>query len=571
MNRLLIAILIATSISVVQAAERIGDFSLLDQEGNFHRLSRYSDHEAVVLLSEGGNCATFNNSVTRFAELNDQYGDQYKFLMMDATGTLDRDAVVHRAEAYGTNIPVLMDESQVISELLGVTSIGEVTVVGTKGFQVLFRGSADGLSEVLESGNFGNLSNDIANSDGGCQIQIDEGRSGNKSTASYVNDIAPVLIDRCVNCHREGGVAPFAMNNYLTVKGWSPMIKEVLMTKRMPPGQIDPHIGDVKNSRVLAPTEMQNLVHWIEAGSPRGTGNDPLESYNWPESKWPLGEPDVIVKIPAQEVPATGVMDYIWVDSGYQLPEDRWVKGADLIPGDRGVVHHILARAIPPGANGPTLGICPSPCEDGERGSAEAAGVGLPAYIPGNNARFFDEGTGRHLEAGSRLVFQMHYTTNGRATLDESEFGLYFYDEGFTPTGQINSGGVLVNSFEIPPQVGDFEVRQISRPIEKDAYLLDFYAHMHLRGKRMRFTAIYPDGSTEPLISMPNYDFNWQMTYELENPKFVPAGTKIEVVGAFDNSELNPYNPDPTKSVRWGDQSFEEMFIGNYSLKYAEN
>ncbi len=267
------------------------------------------------------------------------------------------------------------------------------------------------------------------------------------------------------------------------------------------------------------------------------------------------------------------VMEYIWVDSGFATDRDRWVKGADLIPGDRSVVHHILARAVPPGMAGPKIGICPTPCEQGqgERGerSIEERGINLPAYIPGNNARFLEENTGQFVPAGSRMVFQMHYTTSGRATVDESEFGLYFYEDGFEPTEEISSGGVLANDFQIPPNDGDYAVVR-TRTIPKDAYALSFYPHMHLRGKRMKWTAQYPDGTEEQLLSVPNYDFNWQMTYELSEPKFIPAGTTIVVEGAFDNSPMNPNNPDPSASVTWGDQSWEEMFIGNMAIKYVD-
>ncbi|MEX2132458.1 MAG: hypothetical protein WD772_13330, partial [Pseudohongiellaceae bacterium] len=343
-------------------------------------------------------------------------------------------------------------------------------------------------------------------------------------------------------------------------------------TKRMPPGQIDPHIGQVKVPRNLTSTEIQNLVHWIDAGANKDPGEvDPLTLIEWPSTKWPLGEPDELVKIPAQEVPATGVMDYIWVDSGYVFDQDRWVRGADLIPGDRSVVHHILSTAVPPGSAGPKIGICPSPCETGQGDrQLEDRGIILPPYIPGNNARFMEENTGQFVPAGSRMVFQMHYTTSGKATTDASEFGLYFYEDGFVPTEAIANGGVRVNDFLIPPGDGDYAVES-QRVLARDAHIISFYPHMHLRGKRMKWTALYPDGRREDLLSVPNYDFNWQLTYELAEPKFVPAGTTILVEGAFDNSITNKFNPDPAAAVTWGDQSFEEMFIGNMSMKYVDD
>ncbi|MEX0902373.1 MAG: hypothetical protein WDZ76_06560 [Pseudohongiellaceae bacterium] len=573
MKKLLGLVMVLVPICTVHAAERVGDFALLDHNGQHHQIGRYNNQQAVVLLAEGANCNSFGAEAAQFNTISKKYSDAFEFMFINATGVQERSPAQAQAEAFAGDLPLLMDESQLVSELLGVSTIGEAIIVDPKQFEILYRGSVAGLESALADIAVGRQVT-LAPEPNGCTVKFAAKEVHDRNGVSYSQDIAPLLEEKCANCHREQGIAPFAMDSHLMIQGWAPMIKEVVMTKRMPPGQIDPHIGKVKVARNLTSAEIQDLVHWIDAGALKDPNEiDPLTLIEWPTTKWPLGEPDVVVKIPVQEVPATGVMDYIWVDSGYVFDKDRWIKGADLIPGDRSVVHHILANAVPPGAEGPKIGICPSPCETGQGNRdtrPEDRGIGLPAYIPGNNARFLEENTGQFVPAGSRMVFQMHYTTNGRASTDASEFGLYFYEDGFVPTEEIASGGVLANDFLIPPGDGDYEVVR-KNVLARDAHILSFYPHMHLRGKRMKWTAVYPDGSQEDLLSVPNYDFNWQMTYELVEPKFVPAGTTILVEGAFDNSATNKNNPDPTASVTWGDQSFEEMFIGSMAMKHVDD
>lgn len=572
MKKLLLVVMMLLPLQTLQALERVGDFALLDHTGTFHQIGRYDYQQAVVLLAEGAGCDSFSTSLTQFSNVNNKYSNGFEFLLINATGVQSRAVIQAQADAYASDLPLLMDESQVVADLLGVSKIGEAVVVDPNRFEVLYRGSVAGLDQALAQINAGTEVTNDETAATGCAVNYAAKDRLDNTGVSFSADIAPMLEENCASCHRDKGIGPFAMDSHLVIQGWAPMIKEVVMTKRMPPGQIDPHIGNVKITRNLSADQIQKLVHWIDTGAVKDNAPDPLVAIAWPTTKWPLGEPDVLVKIPPQEIPATGVMDYIWVDSGYVFDQDRWVKGADLIPGDRSVVHHILANAIPPGAAGPKIGICPSPCEAGQgdrRTSPEERGIGLPAYIPGNNARFLAENTGQFVPAGSRMVFQMHYTTSGRASVDASEFGLYFYEDGFVPTEQLQSGGVTANDFLIPPNDGDYEVVR-ARTIPQDAYAISFYPHMHLRGKRMKWTAQYPDGTEEPLLSAPNYDFNWQMTYELAEPKFIPAGTKIVIEGAFDNSPTNPNNPDPNAYVTWGDQSYEEMFIGNMQLKYVD-
>ncbi|MGB4248316.1 MAG: hypothetical protein WBJ75_11405, partial [Pseudohongiellaceae bacterium] len=373
----------------------------------------------------------------------------------------------------------------------------------------------------------------------------------------------PILAENCASCHRDGGIAPFAMDSHAMVQGWSPMIREVLMTKRMPPGQIDPHVGSFTNDYVLSAEEQKTLISWIEAGSVKDGESDPLAALTWPESKWAYGEPDLIVKVPPQEIPATGVLDYRTVMVPFEgLDRDRWVRASQYIAGDRTVLHHTLNAVIPPGARPTAAAFLES----------DPNAAFITPYIPGAEPHMEKPNTGGLLQAGSMLGLQLHYTTTGKATTDASEIGIWFYPDDQVPEERRSGECACIfpdTWTDIPAYDPNFEQSQ-SITINGDAHLLSFIPHMHFRGKNMRFAAHYPDGSVEQLINIANYNYNWQLDYQLAEPKFVPAGTKIVVTAAFDNSTQNKANPDPARVVPWGQQSWDEMFFGQVYWKYVD-
>jgi hypothetical protein len=362
------------------------------------------------------------------------------------------------------------------------------------------------------------------------------------------------LIENCTECHVEGGIAPFPMNQYLIVRGFAPMIREVLMTKRMPPMQVDPHYNRFQNANYIAKDDLQTLVRWVDAGAPRGDSPvDPLEQIVQPlATEWQFGEPDFIVDVPAFDVPETGVIDYFNHTIELPFTEDKWVRAVQFIPGDSRVLHHLLSYvtspATPPGAQPVS--------EDNVRDFLEG-------YAPGKTeATPFPEGTGVFIEAGNKLTMQMHYTPIGVPVTDRTRLGLYFYDEPpehkyLTYSISHWSGGIL----EIPPGEIDHRMNH-NYLVEQDMMLYALRPHMHFRGKAFRFSVVYPDQSTEVLMNVPRYDFNWQPTYRFTEPKLLKAGTRIIIDGSYDNSEYNPGNPDPTVTAIGGLQSWDEMFIG---------
>lgn len=548
----------------LQAADRVGDFSLLDQHGYFHQMSWYNDHAAIALLVQANGSSTdaaaipaFNAQQAKFAERG------IEFFMLNPMGRHDRDQVIVEMEKYGTAISVLMDDSQLISEALGINQTGEVLLYNPKTFTVTFRGNVgpefeQALTAITENRAF-SAAGPIA---GGDPVSYAAKLAHQATTPSYEREIAPIIEENCAKCHRENGIAPFALNSHSMIQGWSPMIREVVMTKRMPPGQVDPHIGDFSNEMVLVDAEAQKLLHWIAAGAPFDGGKDPLQALGWPETKWAFGEPDYVIEIPPQEIPATGVLDYRNVMVTIDIEKDRWVRASQYIPGDHTVLHHTLHSIMPPGATrgGSLLG-----GDDPDRPN-------IAPYIPGQDPRMEPPNTGGLLKAGSRIAMQMHYTTTGKATIDASEIGIWFYPEDFVPAERMvgDCACIFTPTWEnIPPNDPNYVMTQ-SITVDRDANLYSLTPHMHFRGKYMRFYADYPDGSREELINIAKYNYNWQLAYTFNEPKFVPGGTVITAVGAFDNSSQNPANPDPNRSVPWGLQSWDEMFFGAADWKYIQ-
>lgn len=544
--------------------ERVGDFSLLDQSGYFHQMSWYDDKKAIAFLAQANRDESVANAIPEFTRLAKAFSaEKIQFFLINSMGLRDREEVQAEMDRLGTQIPVLMDDAQIIGEALGIQRSAELILFDPSNFTVIHRGSLTGETESI-------LNSIVAGEEFTAPETLEVGQPINYAAANnhrqhppvYEADIAPIIEENCASCHRESGIAPFAMDSYSMIRGWSPMIREVVMTKRMPPGQIDPHIGSFENDMLLADSEQQTLLHWIEAGAPRDGTADPLAHLFWPESEWAFGEPDLIIDIPPQEIPATGVLDYYNVMVDVDLEEDRWVRASQYVPGDRTVLHHTLHSIIPPGATrgGSLLG-----GDDQDR-------PGIAPYIPGQAPRMEPPNTGGLLRAGTKIAMQMHYTTTGRATTDESRIGVWFYPKDFVP--QERTSGACACHFtstwvNIPPYDPDYEMTQ-SIVIDDDAYVYSFTPHMHFRGKRMRFYATFPDGTTEEMLNIANYNYNWQLAYTLKEPRFVPAGTKFTAVGAFDNSEQNQMNPDPSRSVPWGLQSMDEMFFGAVDWKYVD-
>lgn len=392
---------------------------------------------------------------------------------------------------------------------------------------------------------------------------------------TFHKDVLPVLQRNCQSCHRPGEAAPMSFLTYKETRPWAKAIKAAVAVKKMPPWFADPNHGKFQNERRLSDSELQTLVAWADSGAPEGKASDAPPPVRFVEG-WNIPQPDKVYEMPEPfEVPATGTIEYTYVVLPSGFSKDTWVEAAEVRPGNRAVVHHVIAFIRPPGSPWmkdakPGVPFVPQRAERGRRngGNSEGgegmAGVELLAgFAPGLPEQKFRPGQARMVPAGSDIVFQLHYTANGKPGKDQTKVGVVLARQ--EPQQRVITAGATQARFEIPPGHPNYEVKS-QFVLHADAELVWLMPHMHLRGKDFEYRAVYPTGETEVLLRVPKYDFNWQLSYELAAPKLLPKGTRIECTAHFDNSPNNPANPDPTKPVRWGDQSWEEMMIGWFGV-----
>jgi peroxiredoxin len=550
--------------------DRVDNFRLLDQHGASRELYYLSDAKAIVLMVHGNGCGIVRSTLPTLKEIHDTYRAQGVEVMLINSNLQDnRDSIAKEAAEFGTDFPILVDETQLIGESLGVVRTADVFVIDPTAWKLVYRGPVDDalaygaqrpakkhyLIDALTSMLAGKPVATAQVEAPGCLVNFPEReRREAHDRISYSERIAPLLIDKCVACHREGGVGPWAMTGYDMVRGFAPMIREVVRTKRMPPWHADPHYGSFVGDRSLTIEETRTLVHWIEAGTPRGSGPDPLAALDRTWSEWTLGKPDLVVEVPAYEVPATGVVAYQYPYADNPLGRDVWIRAIEILPGDRSVVHHVLAGIDDPG--------------NGERRDVRGKIGELGGYAPGKNAAFYPPDTGILLRKEARFRFQMHYTPKGKAVTDVTRVGYYFYDR--PPIHSLEMSLILDTSLEIPANAKSHS-QSLEQVFDRDVMLYSLLPHAHLRGKAAKFTAHYPDGRQEILLSVPKYDFNWQPLYVLNPSKFIPAGTRVQLDMTWDNSAQNPANPDPNQTVRWGDQTWEEMNVGWFRYREADD
>jgi hypothetical protein len=350
---------------------------------------------------------------------------------------------------------------------------------------------------------------------------------------------------RCGQCHRPGEIGPMPLLTYDDAKDWADTIHEVVLEQRMPPWHADPRFGEFANDRRLTRDESNTLLAWVEQGCAKGDLKDLPPPQKFVEG-WNIGQPDKIVTMTDEfKVPATGVLDYqrFMVDPGFE--KDMWVQAAECRPGNRAVVHHILVYILAPGKRNPY--------------DTDGTASTLSGWAPGDMPAVYPAGTARRIAAGSRLMFEVHYTPNGVEQTDRSSVGIVFAKE---PPAQIAETNILANlNFRIPAEAADYR-GEMTFTFPKDAQVLSFMPHMHLRGKSAKYIAHYPDGKTETVLSVPDYDFNWQSVYRFAKPLAMPKGAKLTWIGHWDNSADNPRNPDAKKDVGWGLQTWDEMQNG---------
>ena len=364
-------------------------------------------------------------------------------------------------------------------------------------------------------------------------------------TPTFTKDVAPILYKNCVECHRQTMFAPMPLVTYQDVRPYAKVMKQRVMARQMPPWNADPAVGHFRNDPRLTDAEVDTIARWADGGAPKGADTD-LPALPAMVDGWTIGKPDMVFMMAAPfTIPANGAVEYQYIRIPVNLPQDRWIKALEIKPGARAQVHHVIAYTQPSGRR------------VSEAGVLGPNNIGI--ITPNRPGMVFPGGVGRLLHGRHDIILQVHYTTNGTAAKDLTKVGVIFAKE---PPVRQAAGGLVINQrFVIPPNDGNFEVRGVTR-LAQDTLLTSLTPHMHVRGKDMTYIAHYADGREETLLRVLKYDFNWQITYELAEPKLLPKGTTLEVIAHFDNSPNNKFNPDSSQSVKWGDQTWEEMMIG---------
>ncbi|WP_339860080.1 redoxin domain-containing protein [Pseudohongiella acticola] len=547
---------------------QVPDFALIDHQGRFHQLSRYADQRAVVVFVCSPDCGAREAALSEIVSLHKRFqGTPVRFMVLVPDSGQTRAGLSDLARRMDTDTPFLLDSSQLVSDALDFTRGGEVLVINPARGDIIYRGGVglyqgNAMQQALAANLPGMSSHlhyvvhsvvrgepfiDSPSPSEGEPLVLDQIEEVRAQSITYEHDVAPILIDRCVGCHQAQGVAPWVMDGHRMVQGWSGMIRETLLTRRMPPGQIDyDDAGRFADVHHISDEEMRILMRWIETGASRNeSAPDPLAELEPGASEWELGEPDLVIDFPAHKVPANGVLDYVFVPLEIGLTEDKWVSAYAFDVDEKSALHHVIVYT-----------------QDARQQRQNASGGGsrtnFGGYAPGRGHIELDPDTGILLKRDMRFMIQFHYTTIGRELTDNSRLGLYFHDA--PPAQVLERTAVMNGEFVIPPGVREYPVTAKTL-IPDDSYLYSFAPHMHYRGKHIRFRAVFPDGSEEGLLSIPNFQHNWQMVYRLREPVFLPAGTEIVAEGAFDNSRFNPLNPDPSQEVEWGDQVWDEMFL----------
>jgi hypothetical protein len=565
--------------------DKVSPFQLTDTTRLAHDLNYFRYAPAIVLMSQTNGSKVSRDAAAELAKLQAAYKDKGVLFYMINSNKLDtREAAAAEAAKNNFSVPILMDDLQLVGEQLGVQRDGEVFVVNPKdGFSIAYHGPLDDrftrasykLNTKAKAAYTANAIDAVLAGSAVATPRVEDkvgqpiafperDKVAEHTNISYVKTIAPMLQAKCVSCHEKGGIAPFAMNSYEVVKGFAPMIRESIRERRMPPWFADPHVGEWANDMSLSADQTKTLVHWIEAGAPRGEGEDILKTQASEAPEWPaaLGKPDVIVKLQQYDIPAKGVIPYKRATVDNPFPADSYIRAVAFRPTARPVLHHITSGYIPDPKNPPKI---------------PSSSVG--SFVPGAGTQIYQDGIGAPVPVGGKFSYSLHYTTNGKPMTDATEIGYYLTKK----TPDIIRREAIISDSGIDIPAGEARHHEVSYLLlPADITLYSLHAHAHFRGYQMDMVAVTPDGKETPVLSIPRYDFNWQLDYDLKKPTTFKAGTKMVLRYTYDNSEHNKNltrdvkdedgNPLPsyTTEVKTGEYTYQEMFFFRMNYRWNE-
>jgi mono/diheme cytochrome c family protein/peroxiredoxin len=548
-------------------SRKIAPFSLKDpRDDRSVSFANLKEKKAIVVVFLGTECPLSNAFIPVLASMHREYADKGVALLgINANQQDTAGRVAAHARKNEVPFPVLKDMNNVVADQFGAKRTPEAFVLAADG-TVLYQGRIDdqfgigysrpgkpsrldlalAVDEVLAGKPVSVAKTDVA----GCFIgRVSKPKSDGAVT--YAKHISRIVQKNCQECHRPGQVGPMPLLTYDDAVAWADTIREVVDERRMPPWHADPRFGKFANDRSLPKEDREAILAWIAGGMPKGDDRDLPPALQFPEG-WRLGKPDVVFTMPKPfEVPAEtprGGVPYQYFSIPTDFTEDKWVVRAEVHPGAADVIHHVIAFIVP----------------KGELFRPDAPGSVLCGMAPGDMPMNLNAGFAKKIPAGARIVFQMHYTPNGKARTDQTSIGLVFAKgppEHRILTKPVHNSKFITRQVKIPAGDGNYEI-EAEHTFRADTHITAFMPHMHLRGKDFRYEATYPDGKTETLLSVPHYQFGWQTLYRCAEPLALPKGTKLRCVAHFDNSAKNPNNPDPKTDVYWGDQTWQEMMIG---------
>lgn len=549
------------------AQSSAGNFTLFDELGRAIELHYNRLADAVVLMTHRVDSDLVAQAQSHVAQtLGEFAGQDIPFFLINPETTSTREILIQDKAAHELTAPILQDDGQLVAKTFELNTAGEVLLIDPQNWTVVYRGPVvddlanpralylrDALTAMLADQAIAQATRAMPTDYVGEQVALVSMTSG----ISYSDTVVPILQEKCVSCHRPGGIGPWAMTSHAMVQGFSPMIREVILTKRMPPWHADPKINQFKHDMGLTTQQAKTLVQWIDEGARSDGSVDPLLAVGERETEWELGEPDLVLDLPAFTVPATGTLDYQILTVENPLDRDVWVRAVQIVPSDRQVLHHAIATFGPKDfQSGVDLG---SPIGEALFQSQ------LMTFVPGNELYEYPERTGVLVPAGATFFSQMHYTTYGRESSDQTKIGLYFSE--VEPEFTLQHYAMVNVDLRIPPGEAHYEAGAYYQ-FQKDAVIYSLFPHAHYRGRSSTFSLSYADGHEELVLSVPNYDFNWQRYFQLQEPIHAPAGTRLIHRTVYDNSEANLSNPDASKLVRFGEQTWEEMLYGGVSFRF---